>query len=260
MFLYPIHMAFLLILLNSVVYSTEIKQQKQSPMTAAPSFEHEYESFFPVIMSALEAKRGKKDLQDNRLNRFLSKRDKRGYFNTPYLPYSRELTPEEREDGKRRMGRFLNKWMLTAINEKYGIFQRTWHKDGNHFVTSNTDSFTDSLENDDGPLASKLKTEISYRLRTDRTEVEFKNDLFGVIGKAFYEGRQEVTVKKYFDGLGLETFYYLRPGQDTGEQFAIEKSLPYYLKAKTSYGKERPAQEESPISSAKVELLFNGNF
>ncbi len=225
--------------------------------TVQQNYQQDYESFFPALMSDLEDGTGGKNLQDNRLNRFLAKRDKRGYFNTPYIPYSRELNESEAEDGKRRIGNFFNKWILSAFNEKYGIFQKTWRKKGGQYVSSNT--LSDSLEHEDS-LADKLKTEVSYRVRTDRSEVEFKNDLFAVVGKAYYKGKQEVIVKKYFDGLGLETFYYLRPGQDTGEQFALEKSLPYYLKAKTSYGKERPSLEESPISATKVELLYNGNF
>ncbi|HAZ12300.1 MAG: hypothetical protein A2X86_03595 [Bdellovibrionales bacterium GWA2_49_15] len=258
MFFYLAYAVFALALFGNDIRAGEIKKQANPPSIDSAGVEQEYESFFPVLLSSLEADAGKKELQDNRLNRFLSKRDKRGYLKPPYLPYSNELTAKEREDSKRRMGHFVNKWMLTAFNEKYGIFERTWRKNGNDYEASN--NLMDSGENEEASIADKLKTEVSYRLRTDRTEVEFKNDLFNVIGKAFYEGRQEVTVKKYFDGLGLETFYYLRPGQPTGEQFAIEKSLPFYLKAKTSYGKERPSQEDSPISSAKVELLYHGNF
>ncbi|MBI2518941.1 MAG: hypothetical protein HYV97_00925 [Bdellovibrio sp.] len=249
---------FIVFLLTGRLHADVLIEQKKSAPTDSHNLPLEYESFFPLLLSDLEINSAKKELQDNRLNRFLMKRDKRGYFNTPYIPYSNEPTAEERKDGKRRMGRFFNKWMMTAINEKYGIFQRTWRRNGNGFVSSNT--LSDSFEENEGGLVNKLKTEISYRLRTDRTEVEFRNELCDIIGRAYYQGGQEVTVKKYFDGLGLETFYYLRPGRDTGEQFAIEKSLPYYLKAKTSYGKERAGQEEPPISSARIELLYNGNF
>jgi len=219
----------------------------------------DYTTFFPSLTADLKDPT-QNEIHDNRLNRFLKTQDKRGYLNPSYDPYARELNARETEEGKRRMGRFISKYLLTSINEKISILQGQWRKRGNSF--ENNAEYVLSSEDTDPALLSaqdKLTTEISYRVRTDRSEVVLRNEWLGLTARAYYKGPAELVLSKYFDGVGVDSYYFVRPSNSVGDRFVLQKDLPYNLRAKSGLAKEITKDKEIS-SSAKVELLFSDTF